>query len=202
MREGTKVNFSDGVRAILRQDPDIVLIGEVRDDDTAQMALRAAMTGHQVFSTLHTNDALAAIPRLLDLGLKPGLQAGNILATMAQRLVRSLCKECKEARPATADECRILGVDSADPPVIYHPVGCPKCGDAGYTGRTAIVEIVAIDEDMDAIIATGGSRADLKACAMEKGFKTMPEDGIDKILAGVIDIPGLLKSVDLTSRLN
>ncbi len=201
VREGTKVNFSDGVRAILRQDPDIVLIGEVRDDDTAQMALRAAMTGHQVFSTLHTNDALAAIPRLLDLGLKPGLLAGNIIATMAQRLVRSLCKECKEARPATADECRILDVDPADPPVIYHPVGCPKCGDAGYTGRTAIVEIVAIDEDMDQIIATGGSRADLKACALEKGFKTMPEDGIDKILDGVIDIPGLLKSVDLTSRL-
>ena len=201
VREGTRVNFGDGVRAILRQDPDIVLIGEVRDGETAQMALRAAMTGHQVYTTLHTNDALAAIPRLLDLDLKPGLLAGSIIATMAQRLARKLCVKCKAKRPAFADECRILGVDDANPPEIGYAVGCPACRDTGYAGRIAIVELVPIDEQLDEIIASGGSQAELKAAARAKEYKSMAEDGIDKVLAGAIDIPSLIKAVDLTSRL-
>ena len=201
VREGTRVNFSDGVRAILRQDPDIVLIGEVRDGETAKMALRAAMTGHQVFTTLHTNNALAAIPRLLDLDLKPGLLAGSIIATMAQRLVRKLCLKCRERRPAYPDECQILAVDADNPPEIGSAVGCPACRDTGYAGRIAIVELIPIDEELDEIIASGGSQSELKAAVREKGYKPMAEDGIDKVLAGEIDIPSLIRAVDMTSRL-
>ena len=201
VREGTRVTFQDGVRAILRQDPDIVLIGEVRDGDTAQMALRAAMTGHQVFTTLHTNDALAAVPRLMDLGLKPGLLAGNVIATMAQRLVRKLCERCKQPRAAMAEECRILGVDPENPPQLYGPGGCSACRNTGYAGRSAITEIVPVDDDLEEIIATGGSRAALKACAKEKGIKTLAEDGIGKVLDGQIDMTSLIRAVDLSSRL-
>ena len=201
VREGTRVNFSDGVRAILRQDPDIVLIGEIRDSETAQMALRAAMTGHQVFTTLHTNDALSAIPRLLDLDLKPGLLAGSITATMAQRLVRRLCPKCREKRTAFPDECRILGVPEDDAPEISQAVGCSACKDTGYAGRIAIIELIPIDEEMDELISSGGSQTQLKAAARSKGCKFMAEDGIDKILTGEIDIPSLIKSVDLTARL-
>ena len=201
VREGTRVNFSDGVRAILRQDPDIVLIGEIRDSETAKMGLRAAMTGHQVFTTLHTNDALAAIPRLLDLDLKPGLLAGSIIATMAQRLVRRLCVKCKEKRLAYPDECRILGVSEDDPPEIQQTVGCSACNDSGYSGRVAIIELIPIDEELDELIASGGSKAQLVAVARAKGCKSMAEDGIAKILAGEIDIPSLIKAVDMTARL-
>ena len=201
VREGTRVNFSDGVRAILRQDPDIVLIGEIRDGETAQMALRAAMTGHQVFSTLHTNDALAAIPRLLDLDLKPGLLAGSIIASMAQRLVRKLCLKCKERRPAYPDECQVLGIDPENPPQVNGAVGCVACRDTGYSGRIGIVELIPIDEELDEIISSGGSQSALKAAARAKGYKSMAEDGIDKVLDGQIDIPSLIRAVDMTSRL-
>ena len=201
VREGTRVNFSDGVRAILRQDPDIVLIGEIRDGETAQMGLRAAMTGHQVFTTLHTNDALSAIPRLIDLDLKPGLLAGSIIATMAQRLVRRLCLKCKEKRKAYPDECRILDVPEDDPPEIQQAVGCDSCNNTGYAGRIAIIELIPIDEELDELIASGGSQSQLKEAARRKGCRSMAEDGIDKILAGEIDIPSLIKAVDMTSRL-
>ena len=201
VREGTRVNFSDGVRAILRQDPDIVLIGEIRDGETAQMGLRAAMTGHQVFTTLHTNDALSAIPRLIDLDLKPGLLAGSIIATMAQRLVRRLCLKCKEQRKAFPDECRILGVEADDPPDIMQAVGCKSCNNTGYAGRTAIIELIPIDEELDEIISSEGSQSQLKEAARRKGCRSMAEDGIDKILSGDIDLPSLIKSVDMTSRL-
>ena len=201
VKEGTRVNFTDGVRAILRQDPDIVLIGEIRDAETAQMALRAAMTGHQVYTTLHTNDALSAVPRLVDLGLQPGLLAGNVIATMAQRLVRKLCAKCKESKIADADECRILDVDPNKPPQIGKAVGCAECRDTGYAGRTTIVELVPIDEEFDQIIAAGGSKAELKDCARAKGCKSIADDGIGKVLAGEIDIPSLIRAVDLTARL-
>lgn len=200
-KEGTGVNFDEGVRAILRQDPDVVLIGEIRDATTAQMALRAAMTGHQVFTTLHTNDAIGAVPRLLDLGLRPGMLAGSVIASLAQRLVRKLCTECRRARRAKPEECRILGLDESKPHAIHEAVGCPACRGTGYKGRTALVEILAVDEDLDEVIASSGSRAALKACARQKGFKSMAEDGADKVRSGEIDLNGLVKAVDLTARL-
>src|SRR5690606_30002452 len=155
VRESTGLTFANGVKALLRQDPDIIFIGEVRDQPTAEQALKAAMTGHQVFTTLHTNDCFGALPRLIDLGLQPGMIAGAIIASFAQRLVRRLCPECKKAGPATGEECELLGVDPAKPPTIYHKVGCAKCGQQGYKGRVAVAEILLFDEELDDLLASG-----------------------------------------------
>lgn len=198
VREGV-LDFADGIKALLRQDPDIIFIGEIRDPVTAEMALKAAMTGHQVYTTLHTNDSFGAIPRLLDLQLKPGMVAGAIVAVFAQRLVRRLCPECKVSHEATAEECQIMKVDPASPPTIYEARqgGCKACAGQGYKGRIAVAEILTFDEEMDEIIARSGTKAEIKAMAVEKGFKSMKDDGILKILDGVTSIEALSKSVDI-----
>ncbi len=201
VREQSALGFAEGVRAILRQDPDVVLIGEVRDRDTAVMALRAAMTGHLVFTTLHTNDAIGAVPRMMDLGLDPSMIAGNVVAVLAQRLVRRLCPRCKTSRPASAEECRILGVDPAAPPSIGEPVSCEHCRSTGYRGRLPLVEILIMDEELDEIVASGGTRAKLKAAALLKGYRTMADDGIARVLSGEISLASLIRTVDLTTRL-
>lgn len=201
VRDSTGLTFANGVKALLRQDPDIIFIGEVRDGPTAEQALKAAMTGHQVFTTLHTNDCFGALPRLLDLGLKPGMLAGSIIASFAQRLVRRLCPDCKEAKTATEEECKLLGVDPSKPPIIHHAVGCPRCNNMGYKGRLAIAEILVMDEELDDIIANNGHKSALKAKAMEKGFKPMSEDGIQKILEGITTLQALMKVVNLADRL-
>ena len=200
VKEATGLTFANGVKALLRQDPDIIFIGEVRDQPTAEQALKAAMTGHQVFTTLHTNDCFAALPRLIDLGLKPGMIAGAIIASFAQRLVRRLCPDCKTSATATHDECLLLGVDPAAPPVIYHPVGCTRCNQ-GYKGRVAIAEILVFDEELDEIVAAGGNKTILKKAALAKGFRPMSEDGILKILQGVTTLQSLMKVVNLADRL-
>ncbi len=198
VREGV-LEFADGIKALLRQDPDIIFIGEIRDGETGNMALKAAMTGHQVYTTLHTNDSFGALPRLLDLGLKPGLIAGAIIAVFAQRLVRRLCDGCKEEYTADAQECEILGVDPSEAPVIHRARqgGCGLCGGQGYKGRTAIVEILLLDEEMDEIIADSGSKAELKQAARKKGFKNMKDDGILKVLEGITSLEELAKKVDI-----
>ena len=199
VREGI-LDFADGIKALLRQDPDIIFIGEVRDKTTAEMALKAAMTGHQVYTTLHTNDSFGAIPRLLDLGLKPGMISGAIVSVFAQRLTRRLCGSCKESYTPDAQECEILGVDPSNPPEVFraHQGGCGTCGGQGYKGRTAVVEILKFDEDMDEILAKGADKVDLKNEAVKKGFKSMRDDGILKVLDGVTDLAALSKVVDIT----
>lgn len=198
VREGI-LEFADGIKALLRQDPDIIFIGEIRDGVTAEMALKAAMTGHQVYTTLHTNDSFGAIPRLLDLGLKPGMIAGAIIAIFAQRLTRKLCASCKEAYTPDAHECKILGVDPESPPTIHRAKqgGCGACGGQGYKGRVAVVEILQMDEELDEVLANGGNKAELKATAVKKGFKSMKDDGILKILEGVTDLRALADVVDV-----
>ena len=197
VREGV-LEFADGIKALLRQDPDIIFVGEVRDHTTAEMALKAAMTGHQVYTSLHTNDSFGAIPRLLDLGLKHGMLAGAIVAVFAQRLARRLCS-CKVSHKPDLDECDILGVDHDNPPEIFNARqgGCDICGGSGYKGRVAMVEILTFDADMDEILANGGSKADLKKEAVKKGFKSMRDDGILKILDGVTTIEAVAKVVDI-----
>src|ERR1700704_5228076 len=135
--EAAKLDFANGVRALMRQDPDVILVGEVRDHDTAEMAFRAAMTGHQVYTTLHTNSAVGAIPRLLDIGIVPDIMAGNIIGIIAQRLVRVLCQHCKEAYTPSPEERLLLGGDIDVLLKIFRPVGCPRCNHRGYRGRTA-----------------------------------------------------------------
>jgi len=196
VREGV-LEFADGIRSILRQDPDVILIGEIRDKTTAQMALQASMTGHQVYTTLHTNDSLGALPRLFDLGMVPGMIAGNITAIFAQRLTRLLCTNCKQEHKATDEEMSILGV--SETPTIFkaHQGGCDHCMGQGYKGRTAIVEILSFDEDLDDVMASGGTKADIKALAIQKGFKTMRRDGIEKILDGKTSFEAISKVVDM-----
>ncbi len=193
------LEFADGIKALLRQDPDIIFIGEIRDGTTAEMALKAAMTGHQVYTTLHTNDSFGAIPRLLDLGLKPGMIAGAIIAVFAQRLTRRLCQHCKEPYRPNADECRILAVNASNPPTIFraHPGGCDMCGGGGYKGRVAVVEILTFDEDMNELLARNATKSDLKMLAEKKGFKSMKDDGILKILEGLTSIEALSRVVDI-----
>ena len=198
VREGV-LEFADGIKALLRQDPDIIFIGEIRDGETANMALKAAMTGHQVYTTLHTNDSFGAIPRLLDLELKPGMVAGAIISVFAQRLVRRVCKECRVEYTPDAEECEVLGVDPSQSLKIYKAQqgGCQACGGQGYSGRTAVVEILMMDEDLDKILAEGGTKADIKRAAVEKGFKSMKDDGILKVLEGVTTLEALAKVVDI-----
>ncbi|HOO49985.1 MAG TPA: GspE/PulE family protein, partial [Alphaproteobacteria bacterium] len=189
VREGI-LTFADGIKALLRQDPDIIFIGEIRDGMTGEMALKAAMTGHQVYTTLHTNDSFGAIPRLIDLGLKPGMIAGAIIGVFAQRLVRKLCESCKEEYQPNEAECKILGVEHGSHSQIYkaRQGGCPACSGQGYKGRLAIAEILLLDEDLDEIIARGGTKVEMKRVAQQKGFKSMRDDGILKILDGVTSL--------------
>lgn len=196
VREGI-LEFADGIRSMLRQDPNIIFIGEIRDKTTATMALQAAMTGHQVYTTLHTNDSFGAMPRLMDLGMVPGMVAGNIVAVFAQRLVRVLCPNCKQPHKPTEEECEILGVDHAVAPQIFNAKagGCEACSGAGYKGRVAVAEILLFDEELDEIVARSGTKAEMKAVAVEKGFKSMRDDGILKILEGITTIEALAKVV-------
>lgn len=198
VREGV-LSFADGIKALLRQDPDIIFIGEIRDKTTAEMALKASMTGHQVFTSLHTNDSFGAIPRIFDLGLKPGMVAGAIISVFAQRLARRVCQDCKEAYKPNEKECKYLGVDPKDPPEIYRAKqgGCPSCEGLGYKGRVAVVEILMFDEDLDNLVAKGASKGELKELAVEKGFKSMADDGILKILEGVTTLEALSKVVNV-----
>ncbi len=201
VREGTGLDFINGIKSLMRQDPDIIFVGEVRDEETALMAIRAALTGHQVFTTLHTNDALGAVPRLSDIGVPAHLLAGSLIGCMAQRLARKLCKYCKQAHIATAEECHILNADASKPPTIYKPLGCTKCNGKGSKGRTAVIEILRVDQGMDELIATGATRRVMMEYALTHGFVTMQQDGINKVLQGEISLEELISTIDLTDRL-
>lgn len=208
VKEGGAFTFGEGIKALLRQDPDIIFIGEVRDQVTAEQALKAAMTGHQVYTSLHTNDSFGAIPRLVDLGLKPGMIAGAIIACLAQRLVRKLCQKCKKPGLATPEDCKLLAVgpddkpiDPANPPTIYHPGGCPECNNSGYKGRIACVEIFYLDEELDELIASGANKIQLRANARKKGFRSMLDDGILKIYEGQVSLEQAVKILNFTDRM-
>ena len=200
--EVNKVDFANGIRSIMRQDPDIILVGEVRDEDTATMAFRAAMTGHQVFTTLHTNSALGAFPRLSDIGISADIMSGNIIGVIAQRLVRVLCPHCKESAKPAPEERRILGLKRTETPEIFKAKGCKKCNLTGYRGRMAIVELLRIDAEMDALIARRAHLDELKTIAVNKGFITLAEDGIRRILEGYTSLEEVMRVIDLTSRIN
>ena len=201
VREGGGFTFGEGVKALLRQDPDIIFVGEIRDEVTAEQALKAAMTGHQVFSSLHTNDSFGAIPRLVDLGLQPGMMAGSIIACFAQRLVRRICAKCKTSYTATPEECRLLAADPNTPPTLYKGAGCNECNSTGYKGRVGIHEILYIDEDLEALIASDRPISELKATACKNGFKNMLDDGVLKVYEGLTTLDSLTKSVNFANRM-
>lgn len=199
--EVNKVDFANGIRSIMRQDPDIILVGEIRDSDTATMAFRAAMTGHQVFTTLHTNSALGAFPRLLDIGILPDIMAGNIIGVVAQRLVRLLCPHCKEPHTPNDDERKLLNLKPAQDTTIYRHKGCKRCYYTGYQGRKAIMELLRIDQDLDSLIARRAHMDELRNMAREKGFVTLADDGVRRILEGVTSLAEVMRVIDLTSRI-
>ncbi len=200
VKEGS-INFASGIKSMLRQDPDIIFIGEVRDEETAMMALRAAITGHQVFSTLHTNDALGVISRLIDIGIPRYMLPDSLTACIGQRLVRTLCKECKKPKTATEKECEMLGVSSSNPPTIYEGVGCKECRNKGFKGRIAVVEILRIDRNIQEFVATSATSNTIGRYALENGFVSMADDAIGKVLDGETSLEEIIKSVDLTDRM-
>jgi type II secretory ATPase GspE/PulE/Tfp pilus assembly ATPase PilB-like protein len=200
VNEAAKMDFVNGIRSMMRQDPDIILVGEVRDKDTAEMAFRAAMTGHQVFTTLHTNSALGAFPRLFDIGILPDIIAGNVIGIIAQRLVRMLCTHCKEAYGPSKEERQLLGLTPDANMKIYRPTGCKHCNFRGYRGRTAIMEILRMDGDLDELVARRATAKEVRTLAVEKGFRPLVEEGIARILDASTSIAEVARSVDLTQR--
>ena len=195
------MDFANGIRSLMRQDPDVILVGEVRDEDTAQMAFRAAMTGHQVYSTLHTNSALGALPRLADIGIVPDILAGNIIGIIAQRLMRKLCRHCRQPYEANASECRMLAVRPDRPPTLYRSVGCDHCDYQGYRGRVAIMDLLKMDPDLDEMIANRASAREIHKAAIAKGFHTLADDGVRRVLDGTTAVDELMRVVDLTDRM-
>ena len=200
--ESAKLDFANGIRSMMRQDPDIILVGEIRDADTAEMAFRAAMTGHQVFSTLHTNSALGAIPRLLDIGVLPDIMAGNIIGIIAQRLVRRLCTHCRKPYPAEAHECKLMGAVSGQPaPILYRAAGCDYCEYQGYRGRIAIMEMLRLDNDLDDLISRRATQREIRNLALEKGFRVLSDDGMRRVLDGSTSIEEIARVIDMTERM-
>jgi type IV pilus assembly protein PilB len=199
--EAAKLDFANGVRALMRQDPDAILVGEVRDRDTAEMAFRAAMTGHQVYSTLHTNSAVGAFPRLLDIGIVPDILAGNIIGIIAQRLVRKLCRTCRQSYDPDARERRLLGITPSETAALYRAVGCEQCDYQGYRGRGAILEILKINGAIDELIARRATAREILTAALADGFKTLADDGARLVRSGSTSLDELMRVVDLTDRM-
>jgi type II secretory ATPase GspE/PulE/Tfp pilus assembly ATPase PilB-like protein len=199
--ESVKLDFANGIRAMMRQDPDAILVGEVRDEETAEMAFRAAMTGHQVYTTLHTNSAVGAIPRLLDIGIVPDIMAGNIIGIIAQRLVRKLCRTCRQSYDPDVKERRMLGLSPSEPVALFRSVGCEQCDYQGYRGRVGILEILKMDSTIDELVARRATAREILTAARAKGFKTLAEDGIRVVRAGVTSVDELMRVADLTDRM-
>ncbi len=202
VNESISMGFGEGIRSMMRQDPDIILVGEIRDNVTAEMAFRAAMTGHQVFSTLHTNSAIGSIPRLLDIGVIPDLIAGNLIGVVSQRLIRNLCKVCKRPAEVTTMEKRLLGIAEQEAnPTIFHPVGCPACEGLGYRGRSSIIEILKISGEMDDLIGRRASYREMQRLALSQGFRPLVVDACRRVLDGTTSVDEISRVVDLTDRL-
>jgi len=189
------LTFARGLRAILRQDPDIVMVGEIRDNETAEIAVRAAMTGHLVLATLHTNDAAGALTRLVDMGVEPFLVASTVLGVTAQRLVRVLCPRCREAyEPEPGSRARLfVGAGSGEPVTLYRAKGCRHCGNAGFRGRTSICEVLPVSPAIRELIVQKAPTAEVRKRAVLEGMQTLREDGIQKAFKGVTAIEEVMR---------
>ncbi|MEC8043894.1 MAG: ATPase, T2SS/T4P/T4SS family [Verrucomicrobiota bacterium] len=194
VRADVGMTFSAALRAMLRQAPNIVMVGEIRDLETAEIAINASLTGHMVFSTLHTNDAPSAVSRLIDMGVKPFLVSASLRAALAQRLVRAICQNCKQPYDPTSSELSVLGVaeDQLGSTNFMRGAGCEKCADKGYRGRKGVFEIFAVNEEIEEMIYHNVSIVELRKKAREMGMRTMREDGFRKVLAGVTTLDEVL----------
>ncbi|MBL8250752.1 MAG: type II secretion system ATPase GspE [Candidatus Competibacter sp.] len=187
-----EMTFARGLRAILRQDPDVVMVGEIRDLETAEIAVQASLTGHLVLSTLHTNSAVGAIARLRDMGVEPFLLSSSLIGVLSQRLVRRLCPSCKHPHHASPGDCEVLGVNPTVPPTIYTPMGCDQCNQSGYRGRSGIFELVLVDEAMQTMIHEGRGELDLERQA-RKFSPSIRDDGRRRVLAGDTSLAELVR---------
>ena len=177
------MNFARGLRAFLRQDPDIIMVGEVRDLETAEMCVRAALVGRLVLSTLHTNDAIGAISRLMDFGIEPFLVSSTLIMVIAQRLVRRLCPECKE--PVTKMDKNLIDRYKLDNVTLYKPVGCQACNSRGYAGRLAVFEILIADQEIQELIEKKAAIAIIRSALLKKGMKLLRDDALEKVRQGL-----------------
>lgn len=180
------LTFANGLRSILRQDPDVIMVGEIRDGETAEIAIHASLTGHLVFSTLHTNDAAGAVTRLIDMGIEPFLVASSVVAIIAQRLVRLVCTRCRKPYIPTREELMKLGVGhDAEPGQFYRGIGCGDCNHTGYRGRTGIYEFLLIDDEIRRLIVSKADSNVIQQTAMKKGMTTLKQEGASKVLQGL-----------------
>jgi general secretion pathway protein E/type IV pilus assembly protein PilB len=195
VRSDIGLTFASALRSILRQAPNVIMIGEIRDQETAHIAVEASLTGHLVFSTLHTNDAPSAITRLIDIGVKPYLVASSIRAVMAQRLVRRICDKCKEEHQMTSAEGQLLGpaVQELSNAALYQGRGCNDCALTGYRGRMGLFEIFVLDDEVRHMIYDQTSSAALRTRARELGMRTLREDGLRKIVSGSTTLSEVLR---------
>ena len=204
VNESVKMGFAEGIRSMMRQDPDIILVGEIRDMETSEMAFRAAMTGHQVYSTLHTNSAIGAISRLLDIGVASEVMAENIIGIVAQRLIRRLCPQCRKPYPAGELERRLLNLTADQAGITLYQAGdtCEACSHQGYKGRVAIMELLRINSEMEDLVARRATSRELRAAALARGFRSMADDGTRRVLDGTTSLDELARVVDITERLD
>jgi type II secretory ATPase GspE/PulE/Tfp pilus assembly ATPase PilB-like protein len=192
VRPDIDLTFAKGLRSILRGDPDVVMVGEMRDTETAEIAIRAALTGHLVFSTLHTNDAISGITRLIDMGIEPFLVSSSVRAFLAQRLVRKLCPECRRPREMAAEDLRKLGIEIGSQDVIYRAEGCAKCRHTGYHGRIGLFELVCVTPELEELINHSAHRSQLLAQAEADGLVRMRQYGWEKVREGLTTIEEVL----------
>ncbi len=187
------LTFAKGLRSIVRQDPDVILVGEIRDTETAEISIHAALTGHLVFSTLHTNDAAGAITRLIDMGIEPFLVSSSVNAILAQRLVRVICPKCKEPYKPNMRTLKELGVQGDEEVILYRGKGCEACLNTGYRGRTGIFEFLVVDDNLRGLILQTSDAATIKRAAIKSGMRTLREDGIRKVRMGITTIEEVLR---------
>ncbi|MFC4022538.1 GspE/PulE family protein [Oceanobacillus longus] len=187
------LTFAEGLRSILRQDPNIIMVGEIRDQDTAEIAIRSSLTGHLVFSTLHTNSAIESIPRLIDMGIEPYLVVSSLSGVVAQRLVRKICRDCRTERNMTEMEKEIFSKNGVEVDHVFHGGGCSVCHHTGYRGRIAIHEVLVLDEMMKSMLLNHKSTGDLRNYAKEQGMAFLIQDGLEKVKSGLTTIDEIMQ---------
>ena len=191
-----ELTFANGLRSILRQDPDVIMVGEIRDMETAEIAIHAALTGHLVFSTLHTNDSFGAVTRLVDMGIEPFLVSSSVIAVMAQRLLRRVCAKCRTLIQPTSEQLREIGISPAQAATgtVFHAgTGCPDCKQTGYRGRIGIHELLVVDDDIRALIMKNADAATIRRDATSRGMPTLRDDGTRKVLEGLTTIEEVMR---------
>ncbi|MBI3975194.1 MAG: type II/IV secretion system protein, partial [Armatimonadetes bacterium] len=189
------LTFAAGLRSILRQDPDIVMIGEMRDRETAEIGVQSALTGHLVLSTLHTNDAATAVSRLTDMGVEPFLISSSVLAILAQRLARQICPHCKIAYTPPPEAVKRLGLDPSKETQLFRGQGCEECRFTGYKGRIGVFELLVMSDAIRELVVRRAPSTEIKARAVREGMQTLRDDGLEKVLSGVSTIDEILRVV-------